>query len=218
MSALILRDLRLAMRSGGAWLLGILFFALFLTFCVIAVGADKTRLTALGPSLIWLAVMFSTLLSFQDIFSRDMADGTLDHILLSPVTPLQIVSAKAIGFALLSIGPVLLSLPIAGIMLGLSTKVISGLALSVIFATPALAAYGTMASALMARRGSGGFLIILISAPFLIPVLIFGLSAVDSFVRTGIMAIEFQALAGLSLIAIAIGLPAASAAITINSE
>ncbi|WP_371397780.1 heme exporter protein CcmB [Fretibacter rubidus] len=218
MTPLILRDLKLAIRSGGAWLLGIFFFALFLTFCVIAVGADKTRLGTLGPALIWLAVMFSTLLSFQDIFSRDMADGTLEHVLLSPASGLSVVTAKAVGFAILSVGPILLALPMAGIMLGLSTITISGLALSVIFATPALAAYGTLASALMSRRGSGGFLIILISAPFLIPVLIFGLSAVDSFARTGIMAMEFRALAGLSLIGMAIGLPAASAAITANLE
>ena len=54
-----------------------------------------------------------------------------------------------------------------------------------------------MAGALMARRGKGGFLIILISAPFLIPVLIFGLAAVDSGARFGIGAYEFRALAGL---------------------
>lgn len=218
MSALIRRDLLLAFRSGGAWLLGIIFFALFLTFCVIAVGADKDTLRPLAPALIWLAVMFSAMLAFGDIFARDMEDGTLEQLLLSPMGGMRIVIAKAISFSTLSILPMLLALPIAAVMLGLSTQALAGLALSIAFATPAIASYGALSSALMSRRGGGGFLIILISAPFLIPVLIFGLSAVDSFALSGIMALEFQALAGLSLIGCAIGLPAASAAITANLE
>jgi len=109
---------------------------------------------------------------------------------------LAIALAKWAIFIVLTIGPVFILLT----------------------AAPALAAYGVMAGALMARRGKGGFLIILISAPFLIPILIFGLAAVDSYLRFGILAFEFRALAGLSLIAMAIGLPAASAALTANIE
>ena len=69
--ALIARDIKLAWRSGGAWLLGVMFFVLFITFCVIAVGAAaRTGCSALGPGFIWLALLFATLLSFGDIFQR----------------------------------------------------------------------------------------------------------------------------------------------------
>ena len=218
MGALIKRDIRLAWRSGGAWLLGVIFFALFVTFCVIAAGADREQLDAFGPAYIWLALLFATLLSFSDIFSADLEDGTLEQLILSGLSPLAVTASKWTAFIILTIGPVFLLLPIVSIMLGLSVPRIAGLALSVVFAAPALAAYGVMAGALMARRGKGGFLIILISAPFLIPVLIFGLAAVDSYTRFGIGAYEFRALAGLSLIGMAIGLPAASAALSANIE
>jgi len=218
MGALIKRDILLAWRSGGAWLLGVIFFALFITFCVIASGGDAAQITAFGPAYIWLALLFATLLSFGDIFSDDLTDGTLEQLLLSGLSPLAVTTAKWTAFIVLTIGPVFLLLPIVGVMLGLSVPHIAGLALSAAFAAPALAAYGVMAGALMARRGKGGFLIILISAPFLIPVLIFGLAAVESYTRLGIGAFEFRALAGLSLIAMAVGLPAASAALTANIE
>jgi len=218
MGALIRRDVLLAWRSGGAWLLGVIFFALFVTFCVIAAGGERPQLEAFGPAYIWLALLFATLLSFGDIFSGDLNDGTLEQLRLSGLSSLTIACAKWITFIILTIGPVFILMPIVGIMLGLSVPRLAGLALSVAFAAPALAAYGVMAGALMAKRGKGGFLIILISAPFLIPVLIFGLAAVDSYVRFGILAFEFRALAGLSLIAMAIGLPAASAALTANIE
>ena len=218
MGALVRRDILLAWRSGGAWLLGVIFFALFITFCVIAAGGERPQLDAFGPAYIWLALLFATLLSFGDIFSDDLSDGTLEQLILSGLSPMAITGAKWAAFIVLTIGPVFILLPLVGTMLGLSVPRIAGLALSVLFAAPALAAYGVMSGALMARRGKGGFLIILISAPFLIPVLIFGLAAVDSYTRFGIGAYEFRALAGLSLIAMAIGLPAASAALTANIE
>jgi heme exporter protein B len=218
MGALIKRDILLAWRSGGAWLLGVIFFLLFITFCVIAAGGEAPQLDAYGPAYIWLALLFATLLSFGAIFSDDLNDGTLEQLVLSGLTSFSVTVAKWVAFMILTIGPVFILLPVVGVMLGLSVPRISGLALSVLFATPALAAYGVMAGALMAWRGKGGFLIILISAPFLIPVLIFGLAAVDSYARFGISAYEFRALGGLSLIAMAIGLPAASAALTANLE
>ena len=218
MNALILRDLKLAWRSGGAWLLGVIFFGLFITFCVIAIGADPARISEFGPAFIWLALLFATLLSFGDVFSEDLSDGTLEQLMLAGLTPIEIAAAKAVSFAVLTLGPIFIVLPIAGVMMGVSVTAIAGLALSMVFAAPAFAAYGVMAGALMARRGRGGFLIILISAPFLIPVLIFGLAAVDSYVSFGILAFEFRALAGLGLIGLAVGLPAAAAAMRANIE
>lgn len=215
---LIKRDLTLALRSGGAWLLGLLFFALFMTFCVIAVGGQRERLAELAPALIWLATLFSALISFSGVFSQDMQDGTLEQLMLSPLSAITISLSKMISFSLLSIAPLFLAVPLFGVMLSMPPQSVAGTALSVLAAMPAIAAYGTLASALMARRGSGGFLIILISAPFLLPLLIFGLSAAESYAQRGLLAFEFRALIGLSLIACAIAIPAAAAALKTNLE
>ena len=56
------------------------------------------------------------------------------------------------------------------------------------------------------------------TTPFLIPLLIFGLGAVDAYPESGLDALEFRALIGLSLIAIAVGVPAATAALNANLE
>ena len=56
------------------------------------------------------------------------------------------------------------------------------------------------------------------TTPFLIPLLIFGLGAVESYPANGLAAIEFRALIGLSFIAIAVGIPAATAALNANLE
>ena len=72
-------------------------------------------------------------------------------------------------------------------------------------------------SAILTGR-QGGFLIVLITAPFIIPLLIFGIEAINGYQSSGILALEFRVLIGLSLIAIAVGLPAASAALKANLE
>ena len=90
--------------------------------------------------------------------------------------------------------------------------------LSIILAIPALTIYGLFASAILAGRQGGGFLIVLMTTPLLIPVLIFGVEATQSYTQSGLHALEFRVLIGLSLISIAVGLPAAAAALKANLE
>jgi len=217
MSAIILRDIKLAFRSGSDWLLGMIFFILFLSLCVIAIGTGQT-LTTLAPALIWLAFLLSALLSFHHIFTGDYTDGSLAQLYLFTQNMLGIVISKTLSFAIIALLPIFIVIPISAIMLGIDTQLITGLMASLLIALPAISIYGVLASALTVARGSGGFLIFLITMPFLVPVFIFGVSAPASFVTDGLLATPFKALAGLSLIALAIGLPAASAALKTTYE
>jgi len=217
MGALIGRDISLALRSASDWVLGIAFFTLFLSLCVLATGTGQI-LTSLAPAFIWLAFLLSALLSFSHIFTADFSDGSLAQIYLFSQDMLSITLSKTIAFAIIALGPLWVSLPIAGLAFGLEGTQIIGLMASLLIAAPAISAYGVFASALTVSRGSGGFLIFLITVPFLIPVFIFGISATEGFVNSGFTATPFKALLGLSLIALAIGLPAATVALKTNFE
>jgi len=67
--------------------------------------------------------------------------------------------------------------------------------------------------ALTGQRGKGGFLAIFISAPLLVPILIFGVAASKAYIDLGWAAVEFRALLGLSLLALALSIPASAAAL-----
>jgi len=216
--AVLRRDLILAGRSGGAWLYGVFFFVVFIALSAIALGGSLSVLREFAAALIWLAVIFSTLLSFPSIFREDYDDGNLAHINLVDGGLLPYVFAKTFFFIILSFLPLLIATPIAGLLFGLSTQSIIAIMASLILAMPAITAYGILTSAILVSNKGGGFLIVLITAPFLIPILIFGLSAVDAFPVKGFGAVEIQALAGLDLIAGAIALPLASAALKTNME
>jgi len=215
---IIKRDLTLALRSGGAWLYGLFFFVIFIALTAIALGGSLNLMRPLAPAIIWLAIIFSAVLSFPSIFQSDFQDGNLAQFKLSGVSLIGICTAKAISFATLSVLPLLLAALLAALLFDMSGQTLAGTLLSVAMAIPALAIYGVLASAILAGRQGGGFLIVLITTPFLIPLLIFGIEAVESYTITGLLAPELRVLIGLSLIAIAVGLPAASAALKANLE
>lgn len=83
---------------------------------------------------------------------------------------------------------------------------------------PGLAAFTALAGALTGAYGKSGFLAIIITAPLLVPIVIIGLAASQAFAVTGIAAIEYRALIGLSLLACALSIPASAAALAVNTD
>lgn len=216
--ALIKRDFILAIRSGGTWLYGLFFFVVFIALSAISLGGALNVMRPFAPAMIWLAVIFSAMLSFPSIFQSDFEDGNLAQFKISGQSLLSVCIAKAISFAGLSILPLILATPLAAILFDMPTASITATMLSIGLAGPALAIYGLLSSAILAGRQGGGFLIVLITTPFLIPVLIFGVEATQTYAQSGFAALEFRVLIGLSLISIAVGLPAAAAALKANLE
>ena len=218
MWAIIKRDLILALRSGGAWLYGLFFFAVFIAFSAIAFGGSLNVMRPFAPALIWLAVIFSAMLSFPTIFQIDFEDGNIAQLKLTKQSLISLCTAKAISFAALSILPLILATPLAALVFDMPLQNVAGTMISLCLAAPALAIYGVLSSAILAGRQGGGFLIVLITTPFIIPLLIFGVEAINGYAQSALAAPELRVLIGLSLISIAVGLPAASAALKAHLE
>ena len=218
MIALALRDIKLAMRSSGAWLHGVLFLGLFVLLCAVALSGDKTVLAAIGPALLWLAVIFSLLLSFEKGLSEDARDGTLEQLYLSPLSLPAVAASKLLSQWVLIVLPLLIATPLLGYGFGMSASAIFATLTALTIGTPALLVYGTFASACLIGYRSGGLLLILLTVPLMIPTLIFGLSAVDSFAAGGVLNPSFQALAGISLLSVGLGIPAIAAALKTHLE
>ncbi len=218
MLSLILRDIRLASRSGGGWVLGVVFMGAFLSLCAIALGGHLSELRRLAVPLIWLSILFSMLLSFGTIFQADYRQGTLHQILLAGISPLTLILSKWLSFLIIGFLPLLIITPLIGQFFGLSGTKLLALLVTLAISGPAMATYVTLAGAILCAKQGSGFLAVLLVMPFLIPFLIFGLDATDSFTITGWAATEIQILAGLSLLSIAVGLPASVAALRANLE
>src|ERR1700757_5489858 len=97
LAAILVRDMRIAVRVGGGALMGVLFFLVVVTLAPFAIGPDLALLKRIGPAILWLAALLASLLALDRLFAADHEDGSLDLILTSRV-PLELaVAVKALA-------------------------------------------------------------------------------------------------------------------------
>src|SRR5262245_27224839 len=115
LSALFARDARIAVRIGGGAMMGVLFFLTVVTLVPFAIGPDLALLRRIGPAILWLGALLSSLLALDRLFANDHEDGSLDLILMARPPLELVVAAKALahwvttGLPLVVASPVLRS-------------------------------------------------------------------------------------------------------------
>lgn len=211
--ALLYRDLKLAARGATGTGLSLAFMALFVLLCGLATGGSRPEL---GPGLLWLAATLSALLSLDRFFQPDQQSGALSQMYLAGLSGSSLAVAKCLSFALTGLLPLIVITPLLALLLGMDGTAITGTVLSFLIGGPTIVAYACLTAALLAGQRGGGVLAVILTAPLLIPVLIFGTEAASAFAVDGIGAVQFRILAGLSFIAVALGLPLTVAALAAN--
>lgn len=193
MNALIRKEWLLAVRRLHEVLQPIFFLSVLITLFPIAVGTDKALLQKIAPGVIWVAVLLSVLLSAEKLYKNDYEDGSLEQLYLSGHSPLLAVAAKFFVQWAVQILPILLALPLLGLLYELPADITGQIALTLLIGSPSLLLLAMLGSAITLSVSRGGLLLILIILPFYIPTLIFALSAVsayaDGFANVGQLAI-----------------------------
>ena len=210
--ALFLREWRIARRIGGGASIGAMFFLILVTIMPFALGPDLKLLSRLGPAILWIAALLSTLLGLDRLFQSDADDGSLDGLAHASL-PLEIVALiKCAAHWTTSALPLVIASPLFGLMLGMDGQALGLTALTLLAGTPALTMIGAIGAALTVSLRRGGLLMAVLALPLTIPVLIFGVSAASA-ASGGLSPFRtpFLLLCALSLLSIA-GAPFAAAA------
>ncbi|MGY0399684.1 MAG: heme exporter protein CcmB [Ostreibacterium sp.] len=183
MSSLIRKEWLLAIRRLHEILQPIFFLIILMTLFPITLGTDRILLIKIAPGVIWVGILLSILLSSEKLYKNDYEDGSLEQLYLSSHNRLLTVAAKLIVQWFVQILPILLALPLLGVLYGLSLSVIGQIALTIIIGSPSLLLLAMLGSAITLAIARGGLLLILIILPFYIPTLIFALSAISAYVE-----------------------------------
>ncbi|MCG3266445.1 heme exporter protein CcmB [Yoonia sp. I 8.24] len=178
MIALLLRDLRLAVRAGGGFGLGLAFFLIVIILVPFGVGPQVDLLTRIAPGILWVASLLAALLSLDRIFALDFEDGSLGLLATSPLPLEGAALMKALAHWITTGLPLTLVAPALGFLLSLAPEAYSYLLLSLLLGTPALSMIGTFGAALTVGLRRGGLLLSLLVLPLYVPTLIFGAEAV----------------------------------------
>jgi heme exporter protein B len=214
--ALVLRDLRLALRSGGGFGLGLAFYLLVAVLVPLGVGPAPATLAAIAPGILWVGALLACLLSLDRLFALDVEDGSLDLLATAPIPLEGVVAAKALAHWLTSGLPLVLAAPVLGLLLNLPPAGYGPLVVSLMIGTPALSVIGAFGAALTVGLKRGGLLLSLLVLPLYVPTLIFGAEIVKRAAAGLDSAAPMLFLAGTTAGAAAILPFAAAAAIRIN--
>jgi heme exporter protein B len=212
--AVLVRDMRIAVRVGGGALMGVLFFLVVATLVPFALGPDLALLQRIGPAILWLAALLASLLALDRLFAADHEDGSLD-LILTGRTPLElVVLVKGVAHWLTTGVPLIVAAPLIGLMLNLDARAAGALVLTLLVGTPALTFIGLIGAALAVTLRRGGLLLAVLVLPLAVPVLIFGVAAANAAVIGPVpFGTPFTILCALTLASLVVGPFAAAAAL-----
>ena len=219
LTALFLRDLRIAIRAGGGASIAVLFFLTVVALTPFAVGPELALLKRIGPAMLWIGALLASLLALDRLLTTDRDDGSLDLLVMSPL-PLELtVATKALAHWFTTGLPLAIATPLFAMLLNVDARPAFAVALTLLAGTPALTFLGLIGAALTATLRRGGLLLSVLVLPFTIPVLIFGVAASNAAVAGPLnFGAPFTVLCALSLIGLVIGPFAAAMALRHGQE
>jgi heme exporter protein B len=176
---IVYRDLLLALRRRSDVATALLFFVVVASLFPLGVGAEPELLRSIGPGVIWVAALLSSLLSLGRLFSADHADGTLEQMLLGAAPLGLVVAAKGVAHWLVAGLPLAFIAPLLALQYDIAADLYGVLALSLLLGTPVLSLIGAIGAALTLGLRGGGVLLALLVLPLYVPVLILGAGSVD---------------------------------------
>ena len=177
---LVGRELRLALRQSADSFMVAAFFILVVVLFPLGIGPGPTILSRISGGVIWVAALLAAMLSMERMFHGDYEDGSLDLIALTPA-PLELLVLAKVSAHWLTTGlPLIIVSPLIGLMLNMDVAGFGVLVTALALGTPTMSLVGAIGAALILGARRGGILLSLLILPLFIPILIFGVGAVEA--------------------------------------
>ena len=174
------RELLLALRQRSDLFTVFFFFLIVSSLFPLAIGPELSTLQLIGPGVIWVGALLSSLLVLHRLFESDYSDGSLEQLVLSGEPLTILVLGKVIAHWCIAGLPLVLIAPLIGLQFSLPTSSLMTLTLTLLIGTPVLSMFGSIGAALTIGLRGGSALSSLLILPFYVPVLIFGAWAVGA--------------------------------------
>jgi heme exporter protein B len=216
--AIVRRDLKLAFRRGGDAANVVVFFILTITLFPFGIGPEPAILARVAPGVIWVVALLAAMLSLDRLFRDDHDDGSLEMLVLTPLPLEVVVMAKCLAHWLTTGLLLVIAAPLLAVLMAMDSEGFATLIAAMLLGTPVLSLLGAIGAALTVGLRRGGVLISLLVLPLFIPVLIFGVGAVDAAVYGLTAKPHLIMLGGLLVASVPLAPWAAAAALRLSLE
>jgi len=185
------------------------FAALVLLLFGFALGPDSRRLTDAAPGLLWLAIVFGSLLTVARLHQLEADDGALEELARYPVERHAIYLGKALAGlgAVVVLGGLLL--PLVAILYGISLAAAwPALLATLVLGAIGISAVGTFYAGVTVRLRAREVMLPLLMLPILAPLLLAAVKATSAALLgdpLGDLASWLQLLAAFDIVMLAAG-------------
>ena len=178
--ALAWKDILLEIRTRDIVVSVLVFAFLVIVVFNFALGGNVTpeQINELAPGILWVAFVFAGVLAMNRAFVLEKDRGSLEGLLLTPVSRDAIYFGKMIGVFLFMIVVEAVLLPVFAVLFNFSAFS-PGLILAILLATLGFATVGTLFSAIAVHTRSREIMLPVLFLPVIVPILI---GAVESSV------------------------------------
>ncbi len=172
------KDLRIEMRGRYAVGLVLPFAGTLLIAFGLSLGPGRALLQQTAPGLLWLAMLFASVLAFRRSYESEGEDGALEGLLLAPIDKAAVFLGKAAAVTaqLLALAVVvtLLVAGLFGLSLGSQPGAVAG---AFVLGTVGLAAIGSLFGVLTESSRAREAVFPLLVLPLATPILVAGVRA-----------------------------------------
>jgi heme exporter protein B len=174
------KDLVLEIRSRFGLAAVLPFAGTLLLAFGLSLGPGRSLLEETAPGLLWLAVLFASVLSFRQSYQTESEDGAMEGLVLSTFDRAAIFLGKAVAVAVQLLALEVVVLLLVGVLFGLSlAKAPAVLAGAFILGTLGLSAIGSLFGALTESPRAREAIFPLLVLPLATPVLVAGVKATE---------------------------------------
>jgi len=215
---IVRRDLRLGLRRGGESAQPLIFFVVALALFPLGIGPAPEVLERVGTGVVWVLALLAVTLSLDRLYQADAEDGSLELLALAALPLELVVLAKCLAHWLTTGLLLAIASPLLAMLVQMPPDAFFPLALALLLGTPVLTLIGSIGAALLIGARRGSTLIALLVLPLYIPVLIFGVSAVEGEILGLSGQPQLLILAAMLLAALALAPFASAAALRLALE
>lgn len=172
-AAVAAKDLRIEARGRYAVGTVLPFAATLLIAFGLSLGPGRSLLQQAAPGLLWLAVLFASVLSFRRAYESEGEDGALEGLLLAPIDKAAVFLGKAAAVTVqllaLEVAVVLLVTGLFGLSLGAApAPLVAAFALGTVGLAAVGSLFGVLAESPRTREAIFPLLVLPLSTPVLV--------------------------------------------------
>jgi len=167
------KDLAIELSTGEIVTTSGFFAVLVAVIASLAFYSGQDASEGVAPGVIWVAVAFASVLAVGRTWQREREENALSGLLVLPVSRGAIFAGKAVSVGIFVALVELIVVPVSALLFSVDlVRTGPGLALIGLFATPGIAAVGTLFGAMTVRTRARDLVLASVFFPLLAPTLL----------------------------------------------